>query len=122
MLNEPEQLGLDAAAAAGNSGYAIELIRFLAREHRISDIAHVIDRYHKGVEINKAPVRRFLAQRVPGILSNHYFPTLGAERFKRFIKYSLNTANWARPVIEAAEACAPNQLVKAVDTIVESIS
>lgn len=121
MLNDAEQAGLDEAAADGNSGYAIELMRYLARQQRIDDLARVIDRYHQRVEINKAPVRRFLAHQVPGILSNHFFPSLGETHFQRFIAWSVSSADWARPLVDAADACDPDELARAVGAIVASL-
>jgi hypothetical protein len=114
MLSNDEVTAVVRTARAGSSGLAIEIMRHLARLARIGDIAEVIGRYHESVEINHAPVRRFLASQVPGILSNHYFPNLGKEIFEEFIDYSGHTPNWSQPIVDAATRCDATDLAAAV--------
>ena len=58
-------------------------------------IVETIQTYTSHCEVNQGPVRAFLIARLPGILANHYFPTLGTKRFNAFIEWSIQHPEWA---------------------------
>jgi len=120
MLSADEERAIDGLAAAGEAGLAVEFLRHLAREGRIEDMAGLIDRYHRGVEVNRMPVRRYLAGRVPPVLASCYFPTLGRPLSVQVGRVAAGTPGWADAIVESAEACDAGRLRREVDALVAS--
>ena len=100
MLTLDESTILGSAARSGETGVGIRFMRHLARVGRIEEIAEVIQVFYEGAEVNKSPLRAFLAHRVPGILVNHYFP--GSTHYDRFISWTLADGDWEKRIIAAA--------------------
>ena len=99
MLTPHERNLLGPAARSGETSVALAFMRHLASVGRIAEIAEVINVFYEGAEVNKSPLRAFLAHRVPGILVNHYFP--GATNHQRFIAWTLADREWAERITSA---------------------
>lgn len=115
MLTPQEQTLIDAAARAGETAVGIEFMRHLAKAGRIGEIADVISAFYRGAEVNKAPLRAFLAGRVPAILANHYLP--GATDRARLGAWTASEPAWGAAVEAAASACSPDRLRVEVERI-----
>lgn len=129
MLNEEELDAVSAAAQGGETGFALELMRTLARSGRIEALPELVDAFAHGFEINRAPVRNYLAHRVPGILANHYFaaalsPSCGAATaatYQDFIQYTLDHRGWEESIVHAVIENDPTDLTIAVRRILDGV-
>lgn len=115
MLTPEEETLIDAAARAGETAVGIEFMRHLARTGRIGEIADVIGAFYRGAEVNKAPLRAFLAGRVPAILANHYLP--GATDRARLAAWTVSEPGWGSAVEAAASAGSPDRLRVEVERV-----
>lgn len=98
-LDPLETAMIEDAARRKDVELILSLLRQLARARRLPEMVEAIDRYAGGVGDQR--VRVFLADLVPGILTNNYVPTLGMEAFEHFVEWSLGTPGWAKPIAEA---------------------
>ncbi len=119
-LSEIERGSIVEAAARGDTAACIEFLRQLSRTARIEDMASAIALYSDSVEVNRGPVRAFLAGLVPGILTNNYFPLLGTIRYNRFIDWSLANGGWGEALRDGALRGGPDLRI-AVDRILRGI-
>lgn len=129
MLSPTERAAVEEAANKGETAFAIEVIRSLARAGLLEKIPVVLSVFAEGVEMNQEPVRNFLAHRIPGILTNHYFPvafTLGPNAsgqitYQDFIDWSVQTEGWAEPIAMAARVGDPSTFVQSVKNVTSQI-
>lgn len=120
MLSDQERDALQAAAQRGETGFALEVVRSLARGKRVAEIPDAIETFARHAEINQTPVRKFLAHRVPGILTNHYFSSV-VPAFQDFIDWSVHHPQWAEPLIQASFEGDGRALVEAVQHILDEV-
>lgn len=94
------------------SGAFIELLRDLAREHKIKEISEALNIYCK--EYHQAA--NFLRTRLPGILVNNYFTIREDLDYENFMKFSINDPDWADLIKE--HAFSPENLVIEIESII----
>lgn len=104
---------VDDAARCKDVDAILSLLRQLARARRLPEIVLAVGRYASAVGDTR--IRSFLADLVPGILTNNYVPTLGVEAFDRFIEWSLATPGWAEPIARAVERGASKEFALLVN-------
>jgi hypothetical protein len=129
MLSQEELDAIAAAAHNGETGFALELMRALARSGRIEALPQLVAEFARSVEINRAPVRNFLAHRVPGILANHYFPAALPQHrgfatsatYQDFIQYTLDHRGWEEPIVHAIVEDDAADLTAAVRRILDGV-
>jgi hypothetical protein len=124
MLTEEERDAVKAAAQNGETGFALELMRAFARTGRIEELPQIVAVFADNVEINRVPVRNYLAHRVPAILVNHYFPAVLAlhqrptgSAYQGFIRYTLDHKGWEEPIVRAIIEGNASNLTAAIDEI-----
>lgn len=120
-LSEVENGILAEAASRGDTAACLDFVRGLARTARIEDISSAITSYAQGCEVNRTPVRAFLAAQLPGIFANHYFPLLGTASFSRFIDWGLSNPDWGE-LLQRAALDSGEALRREVDQVVASFT
>ena len=94
------------------SGALLELLREKAKNNEIHLLAEISSIYTK----EYPEVISFIAHRVPGILSNHYFSTREDLDYNKFIQWSIKNENWAESLI--ANVFNPEKLEKEIENII----
>jgi len=93
---------LESIAEAGGrkyttpSGSFLELLRRRAIELNIDGIVNACNIYFEVFPQNKL----FIKNRLPAILSNHYFTMRQDLDYEKFIKWSLNNSNGSEQIME----------------------
>ncbi|NWN50470.1 hypothetical protein HT121_24185 [Pseudomonas sp. MAFF 301514] len=100
-------------AYMSHSGAFIEHLENLAKKSDLVGFATSCALY---LEIYPA-VRKFLEQRVTGILCNKYFIALSASYYNKFIQWTIDTPGWADEIKKSFRI--PEKLVAAVESIQE---
>lgn len=103
-------------AYISHSGAFIEHLESLAKKTDLVGFATSCALY---LEIYPA-FRKFLEQRVSGILCNKYFITLSATDYNKFIQWAIDTPGWASEIKKSFRI--PEKLVAAVESIQEKVS
>lgn len=98
---------LGIAAKAHGASALIPTLRELAQAGRLDEIAEAIDVFTSGLPVNRTLARGFLTSRVPGILSNHYWPKASdpdLPDFNEFIEWSIKNESWADELRETVNS------------------
>ncbi|MCK9747086.1 hypothetical protein [Pseudomonas syringae] len=103
-------------AYTSHSGAFIEHLENLAKKSDLVGFAISCAFY---IEIYPA-VRKFLEQRVSGILCNKYFITLSTTDYNKFIQWTIDTPDWTSEIKKSFRV--PEKLVAAVKSIQNTIS
>ena len=128
MLTEEERSAVEAAARNGETGFALELMRALSRSGRIEELPQLVAVFADSVETNRVPVRNYLAQRVPAILVNHYFPAVLAlhqptgSAYQDFVQYTLDHQGWEEPIVHAVLEGDASKLTAAVRQLLDQVA
>lgn len=80
------------------SGAFLELLREYAKNRKIGEISESCVVYCG----TYPEAKRFIADRIPGILVNHYFTILEDLNYEKFIQFSIKTEHWADDIKKTA--------------------
>jgi hypothetical protein len=73
------------------SGPFLEILRAFAKAGRLQDMSYAMQYY-----FTREPARRlFVIGHLPGIIVNHYFPTVPNFNMSKFAKWSIENPEWA---------------------------